>query len=110
MNNVLRYKGYSARVEFDPDDLIFFGRIAGIEDGIGFHADTVTGLVAAFEEAVDDYLETCAKIGKEPERAYSGKVLLRLDPAVHARLAKAAALTGKSINQIGEEAITRALG
>jgi predicted HicB family RNase H-like nuclease len=65
MTNILRHKGYAGRVEFDAG--LFFGRIAGIEDGIGFHADTVAGLVAAFEEAVDDYLGTCAKIGKAPE-------------------------------------------
>ena len=65
MTDVLRHKGYSARIEFDAEDRIFFGRIAGIADGIGFHADTADGLVAAFEEAVEDYLETCAKIGKQ---------------------------------------------
>jgi predicted HicB family RNase H-like nuclease len=31
---------------------------------VSFHADSVAGLRAAFEEAVDDYLETCAKLGK----------------------------------------------
>ena len=64
MKNVLKHRGYVARVEFDPDDCIFVGRIAGIEDGVGFHSDTATGLVAAFEEAVEDYLDTCKKVGK----------------------------------------------
>jgi predicted HicB family RNase H-like nuclease len=36
-------------------------------DGVGFHADTVADLKAAFREAVDDYVETCAKIGKDPQ-------------------------------------------
>ena len=49
----LSYKGYSARIEFDGDDEIFFGRIAGIQDVVGFHADTVTDLKAAFHEAVE---------------------------------------------------------
>jgi predicted HicB family RNase H-like nuclease len=55
------YKGYSARVEFDDEDEIFVGRIAGINDVVGFHADTVEDLKAAFHEAVDDYLATCAR-------------------------------------------------
>lgn len=108
MTNVLRHNGYSARVEFDADDRIFFGRIAGIADGVGFHADTVDGLVAAFEEAVDDYLETCATIGRKPDKPYSGKLMLRVDPNIHARAALAAQLAGKSLNQFGEEALRAA--
>ena len=51
--------------------------IAGIRDGVGFHADTVEGLRDAFHEAVDDYIETCMKIGKEPQKAFSGQVMFR---------------------------------
>ena len=61
MSDILSYKGYQARVEFDADDRIFLGRVAGIKDGVGFHADTVNDLIAAFHEAVDDYLEIYAK-------------------------------------------------
>ena len=75
MSNAMNYKGYSARVEYDDEDGIFTGRLAGIRDGVGFHADTVGGLREAFYEAVEDYLETCAKIGKDPQRAYSGQMM-----------------------------------
>ncbi len=108
MTNILRHKGYSARVEFDAEDRIFFGRIAGIADGVGFHADTVDGLVAAFEEAVDDYLETCKAVGKAPDKPYSGKLMLRVDPHIHAKAALAAQLAGKSLNQFSEEALRAA--
>lgn len=106
--NVMSYKGYSARVEYDADDEIFFGRIAGIRDGVGFHADNVAGLKAAFHGAVDDYLDACAKIGKDPQKPYSGNLMLRIAPAVHSKVAIAAELAGKSINQWGEEALDRA--
>ena len=69
--NVMSYKGYTARVEFDAEDEIFFGHLAGINDIVGFHSDTVADLKAAFHEAVDDYVETCAKIGKTPEKPFS---------------------------------------
>jgi predicted HicB family RNase H-like nuclease len=65
MSNIMNYKGYSARVEYDDDDGIFFGQVAGLRNGISFHADTVENLITAFHEAVDDYIETCAKVGKE---------------------------------------------
>jgi predicted HicB family RNase H-like nuclease len=103
--NILSYKGFAAAVEFDADDMILIGRIAGINDVIGFHGDRPQDLVAAFRDAVDDYLDTCAKLGKEPERTYSGKVMLRVEPEVHASIALAAQLTGRSINQLGEEAL-----
>ncbi len=109
MTNVMRYKNYAARIEFDAEDRIFFGRVAGLEDGVTFHADTVSDLVTAFEDAVEDYLETCARISKRPEKPYSGSVQLRVDPAVHARIAAAAKLSGKSISQFGEEALLRAV-
>lgn len=108
--NTLAYKGYSARVEFDGDDGIFVGRLAGINDVVGFHADSVSGLVLAFHEAVDDYLATCLQLGKTPEKPYSGRVMFRVRPEVHARAALAAQLAGKSLNQWGEEVLMAAAG
>ena len=110
MTNSMTHKSYSARIEYDDDDGIFTGRIAGIRDGVGFHADTVEGLREAFREAVDDYIETCTKIGKEPQKAFSGQVMFRVDPEVHRKAALAAELSGKSLNQWAEEVLDRAAG
>jgi len=110
----MTYKGYAARCEFDSEDKIFFGRLAGINDVIGFHADNVEDLILAFHEAVDDYIATCAKIGKTPQRPYSGQLMMRIDPAVHASVAKAAELAGASVNKWAEarlrEAAEEAIG
>lgn len=108
MTNTMTHQGYSARVEYDDEDGIFTGRIAGIRDGVGFHADTVADLRQAFHEAVEDYIETCAKIGKPPQRAFSGKVMFRVRPDVHRKAALAAELSGKSLNQWAEEVLDRA--
>ena len=108
MTNTMTYKGYSARIEYDDDDAIFTGRIAGIRDGVGFHADTVAGLREALYEAVEDYLETCAAIGKQPQKAYSGQVMFRVSPDIHRRAAMAAELSGKSLNQWAEEVLDHA--
>jgi predicted HicB family RNase H-like nuclease len=97
-------------VSYDDEDGIFVGQIEGIRDGVTFHGGSVEELKAAFEEAVDDYIETCARIGKEPQRAYSGQVMFRIDPEIHRRAALAAELAGKSLNQFAEDALSRAAG
>ena len=45
------YKGYTAKIELDPDDNIFVGHIIGIRDTVGFHGETVSELKDAFHEA-----------------------------------------------------------
>ncbi len=104
----MSYKGYSARITYDDDDALFVGQIAGIRDHVGFHADSVEGLRAAFHEAVEDYIETCAQIGKEPQKSFSGQGMFRVSPEVHRRAALAAELAGMSLNQWAEEVLDRA--
>jgi len=101
----MQYKGYAARIEYSDEDKCFIGHIAGIRDIVGFHGESVDTLCAAFEEAVEDYLETCEKSGLSPQRPYSGKVMLRLSPELHAEIAMKAELCGKSINQWATEAL-----
>ena len=105
---VMSYRGYAARISFDAEDEIFTGRIAGIRDVVGFHADSVSGLKVAFQEAVDDYLATCTKVGKSPNKPFSGNLMLRVDPEVHSRAAVAAELAGKSLNQWSEDVLAKA--
>lgn len=101
----MMYKGYAAHVEYSEEDLCFAGHIAGICDVVGFHGESVAELRAAFEEAVDDYLETCKKLGRQPNHPYSGQFRLRLSPELHARAAMAAETQGKSLNAWVSEVI-----
>jgi predicted HicB family RNase H-like nuclease len=103
--NVMRYKGHVARIDFDADDAIFVGHLAGINDIVGFHAESVQDLKISFHAAVDDYIDTCKRLKKVPEKAFSGKVMFRVAPEVHAKAALAAQLAGKSLNQWAEEAL-----
>jgi predicted HicB family RNase H-like nuclease len=105
--NVMNYKGYAARIEYSDEDGLLIGHIAGIRDVVGFHGESVTELRAAFEEAVNDYLDTCAKLGREPQKAYSGKLSLRLEPTLHAAIASMAELSHKSINQWVSDLLSR---
>ena len=106
--SVLTHRGYAARVEFDPEDEAFVGHVAGIRDVVGFHAQDVAALKAAFREAVDDYLATCEASGRSPDKPFSGKVMFRVDPSIHAQAARAAELSGLSLNQWAEEAMRKA--
>jgi predicted HicB family RNase H-like nuclease len=108
--SAMSYRGYLARVEYDAADRIFVGHIAGINDIVGFHGESVTELESAFQEAVDDYVAACAKAGKAPEKPYSGRVMFRVDPGTHARAALAAQIRGLSLNQWAEEAMNRQAG
>lgn len=66
--NTMIYRGYAAQIAYSDEDDCFVGRLAGIRDVIGFHGESVTKLRAAFEDAVDDYRETCARLGREPQK------------------------------------------
>ena len=95
----MNYKGYYAKVEFDSEDRIFVGHIIGIRDVVGFHGESVSELEEAFGEAVDNYLAACAELGQEPNKPYSGNLMLRIPADIHAAVAAAAQVSGKSINQ-----------
>ncbi len=95
----MQYKGYAARIEYSDEDGCLVGHIAGIKDIVGFHGDSVAEMRTAFEEAVDDYLELCAETGKKPEKPYSGRIMLRVPPELHAQVAVQAEIHGLSLNQ-----------
>lgn len=107
--NTMMHKGYAARVEYSEEDGCFVGHIAGIRDVIGFHGESVAELRAAFEEAVDDYLETCEKLNREPNHPYSGQFRLRLPPELHARAAMTAETKGKSLNAWVSDVIEKSI-
>lgn len=106
--STMNYKGYAARIEYSDEDGLFIGHIAGTRDVVGFHGESVQELRTAFCEAVDDYVHTCEKFGRTPQKPYSGKLSLRLEPELHATVAIKAELSHKSINQWVADALSQA--
>lgn len=104
----MSYKGYAARVEFDAEDHIFVGRVAGIRDTVVFHGASVDALESAFHESIDDYLCACEKLGQSPDKPFSGRMMFGVDPQVHARAVMAAQLAGISLNQWAEQVLRQA--
>jgi predicted HicB family RNase H-like nuclease len=107
---MMRYKGYVGVMEVDSDAGLIHGRIVGVRDVITFEGESVSEATQAFKESVDDYLEWCSKEGRAPEKPFNGKLLIRLDPAIHRRLAILAETQSKSINALATEAFTKLVG
>jgi predicted HicB family RNase H-like nuclease len=95
---MMEYKGYFAKVEFDDEADIFHGEVINLRDVITFQGQTVDALRKAFRDSVDDYLEFCAERGEEPEKPYSGKFVVRVEPELHKKIAIIAKKNGKSLN------------
>jgi predicted HicB family RNase H-like nuclease len=99
MKNLLEYKGFTAKIEFDPRDEIFFGKLIEIDDEVTFHGETVAELKQNFHETVDFHIEVCKKLNKPVKKQFSGKVMLRVAPEIHANFAKQAVAKKQSLNQ-----------
>ncbi len=104
----MTHKNYAARIEYSDEDECFVGRVIGIRDIITFHGESVSEVRLAFQEAVDFYLESCAERGESPQKPYSGRLMLRVPATTHAAVARAAATSGKSINQWATEKLSQA--
>lgn len=105
MKDVMIYKDYIGSVHYSAEDEIFFGKIVGINDSISFEGSSVKELKAAFEDAVEDYIELCRLNEKEPEKTYKGSLNIRIRPDLHRLAAQKALIKGKSLNQFIEDAI-----
>lgn len=106
--NKMEHLGYTARIEFDDVDRIFVGHLVGIKDIVGFHGKTVDELEAAFRESVESYIAINKERGRSPQKPYSGRLMLRVPPEVHAAVATTAGARGKSINQWASEVLRQA--
>lgn len=94
----MEYKGYIGRVQFDEEAEIFHGEVLNLRDVIIFQADSVEGLKKEFHESIEDYLEFCKSRGEEPEKPFSGKLTLRLEPDLHRKIYIRSRRENKSLN------------
>lgn len=95
---MMEYNGYIGNVEFDDGANIFRGEVINLRDVITFQGSTVMELRKAFRASVDDYLEFCEARGESPEKPYSGKFMVRIEPELHKAVAMHAKVERKSLN------------
>ena len=96
---MLKYKGYTGYVEFDDEARIFHGEVLDLRDVITFQGKSVEEIESGFRDSVDDYLEFCKQRGEEPDKPFSGRLMLRLPPHLHRKAYVTARREGKSLNQ-----------
>ena len=105
MKDVLTYKDFTGSVHFSAADKVFHGKIEGISDLIMFEGQSVAELTTAFHEAVEDYLELCKEVGKEPEKSYKGSFNVRVSFDLHRKAVEKAIRLGISLNQLVQKAL-----
>lgn len=105
---MLEHKGYRGCVDFDAEARIFHGEVAETRDVITFQGTSVDELEHAFRESVDDYLEFCSVRGEEPDKPFSGRLMVRLPTELHRKLYAEARQEGKSLNQLIAERLQQA--
>lgn len=103
--SLIKYKGYSARVEYSVEDKLLVGAVVGIKDSLSFHAENSGEIESAFHETIDDYLAVCEKRGLEPSKPFSGEFRYRPGQKRHEELALLAVLEKASNNDLVNKAV-----
>jgi predicted HicB family RNase H-like nuclease len=96
----LQYKGYSGSIEASIEDRCIHGKILFISDLVTYEAQTIDELEKEFKIAVDDYLEFCKEIDKEPEKPFKGALNVRIGEERHRKAAILASNKKATINNI----------
>ena len=94
----MEYKGYIAHVEVDDEAGVLHGEVINTRDVITFEGTSIEELRQALADSVNDYLAFCEERGEEPDKPFSGKFSLRVDPELHRQISIKAGLAKKSIN------------
>ncbi len=106
---MLEHKGYKGQVEFDDEAGIFHGEVLGTRDVITFEGTSVRDLKKAFRDSVEDYLDFCAQRGEEPDKPFTGRLMVRLPAPLHRELWMQSRAENKSLNQLIRERLAKAV-
>lgn len=101
----LQYNGFEGSAEIDTDTLICRGKVLFIDDLVTYKANSPAELVQEFHAAVDDYVETCAQVGKAPQKPCKGQFNVRVTPELHRQAQLRATLEETSLNAVVASAL-----
>jgi predicted HicB family RNase H-like nuclease len=98
--DTLKYKKYEGTAELDMTRQICRGKILFIDDLITYEAKSPTDLQREFETAVNDYIDTCSVLGREPQKPLKGQFNVRIPPALHKATVSRALADNVSLNDV----------
>ncbi|CAH9018726.1 type II toxin-antitoxin system HicB family antitoxin [Candidatus Nitrosacidococcus sp. I8] len=81
--NYLEYKDYLGTIEPDLKTGALFGKLEFIRDLVTYEGETLKLLEQAFQQSVDEYLESCAELDKIPDKPLKGTFNVRINPELH---------------------------
>jgi len=105
MTDIMRHKNFIGSVHYSTEDEIFFGRLEGVNDLVTFEGKSVNELKKSFKVAVEDYLELCNSVKKDPEKMYKGSFNIRINPELHKQAVRKSFELGVTLNKLVETAI-----
>lgn len=103
--SMLRYKGYDGSMEVDLERGVVTGKILSIDDLVTYETSELAAVEREFKAAVEDYLDTCASLGREPRKPYGGVFNVRTTPEKHRTLSLRARERHTTLNGVVNEAI-----
>jgi predicted HicB family RNase H-like nuclease len=71
--NSMKYKDFIDEFTYDAEDRCFHGRVVNIRDTVTFEGASVPELEQALADSVEDSLEFCRDLGREPDKPLSGR-------------------------------------
>ena len=106
---MIEYKGYIGIVDFDSEIDLFHGTVININDVVTFYGASTAELREEMQKSIEVYLDFCKEQGKEPEKPFSGKIEVQMNPALHCRLAWHAQRHQLDLNTYVQEVLERAV-
>lgn len=105
MKNMLKYKGYYGSIDYDENDLIFYGKLEFIRALVNYEGESAKEIKTAFEQAVDDYLAMCEYEKIVPEKPFKGSFNIRIGERLHEMVTIAAVNCNVSLNEFVKRAL-----
>jgi predicted HicB family RNase H-like nuclease len=106
-NELIEYKGYYASINISVADSCLFGKVEFIKDSIVFGADTLPELISTFHAELDDYLELCAEVGKQPDKTMTGSFNVRIGEELHKKALIKSKCDGVALNDVIKKAVSQ---
>lgn len=94
--STLSYKGYQGSVTYEDGRLII--QVLHVDDLLTVECVSAEAAQREFESLLDEYLETCAKLDREPQKPFKGSFNVRISPSLHKEVAMVAAEAEISLN------------